>query len=368
MNSDEKTETEKENKNTSGNNIHEHIDSLAQKTFIKITSSKRKCKMGSNIVHNNLLDDSKNDIDDELFYENFMVKLNIKSFQNNNKQRNENEFFYKKTTSQAIKNPQLSKTPKLLRNKKIIHNQICNNSHNNSIGSIKSSGAFYAKKNKKTKHSPRQGHSPFLVNIPKGNHSGRVASLNNHKSTNHKPNNNNNGHNNNHKPNNNNNGHNNTHKPNNNNNGHNNNHKSYNNNNNHNNSININHKRGSSSFLPIEKGASSTKNEIILLQNNASDEHNNNNDQSNYKHGTPHHNANITNNNNANKKNCVKDLSTTKTQKTSNEDCKIKNLNNNNGHVVTVFGETPSTTINKETKKSKKFCFFCCIPKKISVP
>ena len=286
--------------------------------------------MGSNIVHNNFLDDSKDDIDDELFYENFMVKLNIKSLQNNNKQRNENEFFYKKTNSQAIKNPQLSKTPKLLRNKKIIHNQICNNSHNNSIGSIKSSGAFYAKKNKKTKHSPRQGHSPFLVNIPKGNQSGRVATTNNYKSTNHKPNNNNN---------------------------------------NHNNSITINHKRGSSSFLPIEKGASSTKNEIILLQNNASDEHNNNNDQSNYKHGTPHHNVNITNNNNnANKKNCVKDLSTTKTQKTSNEDCKIKNLNNNNGNVVTVFGEIPSTTINKETKKSKKFCFFCCIPKKISVP
>ena len=129
MNSDEKTETEKENKNTSGNNIHEQLDSLAQKTFVKITSNKKKCKMGSNIVHNNFLDDSKDDIDDELFYENFMVKLNIKSLQNNNKQRNENEFFYKKTNSQAIKNPQLSKTPKLLRNKKIIHNQICNNSH-----------------------------------------------------------------------------------------------------------------------------------------------------------------------------------------------------------------------------------------------
>ena len=257
MNSDEKTETEKENKNTSGNNIHEHIDSLAQKTFIKITSSKRKCKMGSNIVHNNFLDDSKDDIDDELFYENFMVKLNIKSLQNNNKQRNENEFFYKKTNSQAIKNPQLSKTPKLLRNKKIIHNQICNNSHNNSIGSIKSSGAFYAKKNKKTKHSPRQGHSPFLVNIPKGNQSGRVATTNNYKSANHKPNNNNNGHNNNHKPNNNNNGHNNNHKPN-------------NNNNNHNNSITINHKRGSSSFLPIDIAKSRFNLTLLLLLSSSS--------------------------------------------------------------------------------------------------
>ena len=151
MNIDEKTETEKENKNTSGNNIHEQLDSLAQKTFVKITSNKKKCKMGSNINHNNVLDDSKDDINDELFYENFMLKLNIKSSQNNNEQRIENEFFYKKTNFQAIKNPQLSKTPKLLRNKKIIHNQICNNSHNNSIGSIKSSGAFYAKKSKKNK-------------------------------------------------------------------------------------------------------------------------------------------------------------------------------------------------------------------------
>ena len=307
MNSLENSQNDGANNKIKRNNIHEQFINLANKMFLQKTPTQMKPNKKRNIIRNNMyyehpFNHSIEQTENNLFYENFMVKLNI----NNYKQGKNPELFPNQTVLNSQKQHLLSKTPQLLSGKKLIPSlrQTNNSNNTNSIRSIKTSKVYSNPKNtfngiKKTKQTSfRFTYSPYLGSVPKGTRlSPRNATKNSYLKINNNP----------------------------------------------------NQKVKSISFSPIENNQLPIKNEVLKIYAGKYDKKNN------YSLTAQNNETKLKNNSNINTKFLGNTISTSKTQKTINKDVKVKKLNNTDNDVKII---SKIITEDKENKKKNKFKSF----------
>ena len=314
MNSVQILNNDNVNKKIQPINIHEQFINLANKTFLETPMQMKSDKKINNTRNNNIFveqpfNHSKVETDNDLFYENFMMKLNI----NNYKQTKNTELFPNQTVLNSQKKHLLSKTPQLLSGKKLIPSY--NNSNNNSIRSLKTSKVYSnsrntfnsIKKNKQT--SFRFTHSPYLGSVPKGTQSGKLSPRNIAKNSYFKINN------------------------------------------------NANQKVKSISFTPIDNNSPSPiKNEVLKIYAGKY------NKKSNCSLIIPNNDMKFKNNSNINIKCLGNTITSSKTPTTTNKDLKLKKLNIIDNDVKIISN---IITESKENKKKNTFNFCGCLVRKV---
>ena len=314
MNSVETSKNNNVNIQIKGNNIHDQFIYLANKTFLDIPMQINSYKKGNNKRNNNyfehLFNHSRVETDNDLFYENFMMKFNI----NNYKQGKNNELFPYQTVLNSQKKHLLSKTPQLLSGKKLIPSlHQTNGSNNNSIRSLKTSKVSSNPKNtfngmKKHKQTSfRFTHSPYLGSVPNGTKSGRLSPRNTSKTPYLKLNN------------------------------------------------KINKKVKSISFSPADNEQLPIKNEVLKIYAGKDDK------KSNYSLTLQNNQMKLKNNSNINIKYLGNTISSSKTPKTINKDVKVKKVNNIDNDVKII---SKLIIDDKENKKKNKFNFCGCLLRK----